>query len=521
MSREITPVNEGEHRPHPTTTSDSDPFKNYRMGADTSNTSPTSGSAETGLTRCLRPAEGQPLTRCGFSPDGQLNIPPLNYGDSSKVTATQPQTDSAGPKAGDNTTAKAGDNTLPKAGDNTAAKAGDNAVSKVSDGSTPKAGENTVSKASDGSTPSADGSTPVVANDGATPKVTDQGTTPKISDGATTPKVEASPTTGDARVSNQTTVTDNTSAPANAAAPAKQGYDHVVKHNDSLWKIAETSLAKNADHKATPNQIWNQVQNITHANKNEHPQLKKNPHMLHDGITLHVPEPNKGKAGQGAAAGDKQHSGERQQGTGRPHDTGRHHDTAKNHDPERQSRPAKPAHATPELPGRKQDNPRANDAIPANNGDQAGDGGRLVHAIKQLGRDIADTAVNIAHKLGTIGDCARGPRLAFKEQGFHLKPAVATEQGRQIRESGLFTQLKPGETPQPGDYGVRDWNRSVTRAHGGVNKGDSFIVTHVGKDGTMHGANDHRFVVPPDGGRYRNLQFYRPNAEFLRRYGNT
>jgi len=423
MSTEIAPAREGEQRSHPAAAGDADPFKNYRMGSDSG---PAGNPATAGVGTGAGADSMKPRT---FLPaDGQLTIPPLNYGDaglkSPGTTALQPQTDAEGPKT---------DAAVPK-------------------------------------------------TDAAGPK------------------------------------TDN--APAKAA-----GYDHVVQHKDSLWKLAETSLGKDGDHKASPNQIWNQVQNIIKANKNEHPQLQKNPHMLHDGIKLHIPEPRKAGDNQNGAQGQG-HAAVRQPQEGQHERRHQRHNPASEKGAENGSettpRRAQPDHITPQPPRKKEVapevTPRENGAHP---GDHADDGGRLVHAIKQLGRDIAKTAVDIAHSLGTIGDCARGPRLAFKEQGLHLKPAVATEQGRQIRESGLFTKLKPGETPQPGDYGVRDWNRSVIRAHGGVNKGDSFIVTSVAKDGTMHGANDHRFVVPPDGGRYRNLQFYRPNAEFLRRYGNT
>jgi len=423
MSTEIAPIRESEQRSHPAVTGDADPFKNYRMGSD-SGASGNPAAAGVGTT-----AGADSIKPRTFLPtDGQLTIPPLNYGDASLkgtgTSAIQPQTDAAGPKT-----------------------------------------------------------------DAVGPK------------------------------------TDNAST---APTGANKGYDHVVQHKDSLWKIAETSLGKNADHKASPHEIWNQVQNIVKANKNEHPQLQKNPHMLHDGIKLHIPEPNKGGDHQSAAQGQGH-------AAVRPPQEGHHERKHQRHNPSvengaqngtekgsTQPRKAQPDHITPQAARKKEVAPEvASGQNGEHPGDRADDGGRLAHAIKQLGRDIAKTAVDIAHSLGTIGDCARGPRLAFKEQGLHLKPAVATEQGRQIRESGLFTRLKPGETPQPGDYGVRDWNRSVIRAHGGVNKGDSFIVTSVAKDGTMHGANDHRFVVPPDGGRYRNLQFYRPNAEFLKRYGNT
>jgi hypothetical protein len=131
---------------------------------------------------------------------------------------------------------------------------------------------------------------------------------------------------------------------------------------------------------------------------------------------------------------------------------------------------------------------------------------------RALGDDMAKLANSVANHLGTVGDCAHGPRLVFDKLGFHLPPMVATEQGRHVRDSGLFDQVPRSEV-RPGDYGVRDWNSAVTRAHG-QNKGDSFIVTQLGRHGQLYGANDHHFAVPEDGGRYRNLTFYRPNARF-------
>jgi len=144
-------------------------------------------------------------------------------------------------------------------------------------------------------------------------------------------------------------------------------------------------------------------------------------------------------------------------------------------------------------------------------------GGPVTSDVAAVERKMAQIALSVAHRLGTVGDCAHGPRLTLDKFGYHLPPAVATEQGRMIRDSGLFDLVSASEI-RPGDYGVRDWSRSIVRQHGS-DKGDSFIVTGIARNGAVLAANDHTFVVPADGGRYTNLQYYRPNAEFVRRYG--
>ena len=133
------------------------------------------------------------------------------------------------------------------------------------------------------------------------------------------------------------------------------------------------------------------------------------------------------------------------------------------------------------------------------------------------GQTIALLAHNMASQIHTVGDCARGPRQTFDQLGFHLPRAVATSQGQMLEQSGLFREVSD---PRPGEYGYRHWNSQVTRAHGGVDKGDAFIVTGRDNNGHLIGANDHHFVVPPDGGRYRGLKFLRPTEEFYQLYGN-
>jgi hypothetical protein len=97
---------------------------------------------------------------------------------------------------------------------------------------------------------------------------------------------------------------------------------------------------------------------------------------------------------------------------------------------------------------------------------------------------------------------------------------VATAQGAELEKSGLFKEV-PRSEAQPGDYGYRHWNRQVIRAHGGVDKGDSFIVSGVGPRGQLYGSNDHHFTVSEDGQRYRNTKFLRPTEEFWKIYGKN
>ena len=138
--------------------------------------------------------------------------------------------------------------------------------------------------------------------------------------------------------------------------------------------------------------------------------------------------------------------------------------------------------------------------------------------IKALGQTLASYAEDEAAAIHTVGDCARGPRRTFERIGLHLPVVIATEQRAAVQNSGLFDEV-PRQLVRPGDYGVRDWNNSVTRAHGGVNKGDSFIVTKVDSSGRLYGANDHFDWVPEDGDRYRNMHFYRFNQRFMRLRG--
>jgi hypothetical protein len=137
--------------------------------------------------------------------------------------------------------------------------------------------------------------------------------------------------------------------------------------------------------------------------------------------------------------------------------------------------------------------------------------------LKALGQTLANYADEVATALGTVGDCAHGPRLSLTRLGLNFAPAIATDQGVAIRNSGFFNEVSRDQV-RPGDYGVRDWSPAVVRAHHGDNKGDSFIVTKVDGSGRLYGANDHHLKVPEDGERYRNLKFYRLNEKFLGLY---
>jgi lysophospholipase L1-like esterase/muramidase (phage lysozyme) len=136
------------------------------------------------------------------------------------------------------------------------------------------------------------------------------------------------------------------------------------------------------------------------------------------------------------------------------------------------------------------------------------------------GQTIALLATQKAREIGTVGDCARGPRLVFRDLGYHLPRAVATVQGRMLEESGLF-DVVPAWQARAGDYGYRHWSPETIMAKGGIDKGDSFIVRGRDSNGSVLGANDHLFTVPPDGGYYVGLTYLRPNEKFYQLYGKS
>jgi hypothetical protein len=141
-----------------------------------------------------------------------------------------------------------------------------------------------------------------------------------------------------------------------------------------------------------------------------------------------------------------------------------------------------------------------------------------IHPAETLAHKIARVAESTATSINTVGNCALGPRLTLLKFGLKLPAVVATEQGRILEQSGLFVEVTD---PKVGDYGFRHWTQSVIRQHGGVDKGDAFIVSGIGPGGQLYAANDHRFVVPGNGVRYSDTKFLRPTADFYRLYGNA
>jgi len=140
-------------------------------------------------------------------------------------------------------------------------------------------------------------------------------------------------------------------------------------------------------------------------------------------------------------------------------------------------------------------------------------GDKMARLADEVAKNLHAEALE-AHRLDprrkVTGDCAHGPRLVFDKMGYHLPQMMATEQGRHVRESGLFDEVWD---VRPGDYGVRNWSKHVIAQNGGRNPGDSFIVDSVHK-GVIHQANDH-FQNIDTRGRYADVHFYRPNARFL------
>ena len=320
-----------------------------------------------------------------------------------------------------------------------------------------------------------------------------------------------------------------------------QAHDHTVAKHDSLWKIAENSLGDKNGH-ASPGQVWNQVQNIIHANKSEHPELAKHPNSIHEGMKLHIPD-NQGQNGKAGEQNSTPHDRSENHLPGhhdrRPHHhrQGHHGKSGDDHENTQQQHTndgADQSNGKQTLEKQSTDQPHTlnenttNSKSGRDSGQPGGDDHRLEHALQHLGHEvteklghaIAHIAKGIAGEIDTIGNCAFGPRKTLDRLGFHLPPAVATEQGRMLEKSGLFKEVPRSEV-QPGDYGYRHWNASVIRQHGGVDKGDAFFVTGVDKHGTLTGANDHHFTVPEDGGRYRHMKFLRPTPEFYERYGHN
>lgn len=118
---------------------------------------------------------------------------------------------------------------------------------------------------------------------------------------------------------------------------------------------------------------------------------------------------------------------------------------------------------------------------------------------------LAAWAKRVGRSLGTVGDCAKGVRLALEKVGLNFRAPNAVLFGRQLERSGHFDRHDiPLHKAQPGDIIVRNWSHAVQRANG-KNSGDVVVVTGRNSDGTLRGANDHILDrIPQDGGRYMN-----------------
>ncbi len=418
-------------------------------------------------------------------------------------------------------------------------------------------------------------------------------------------------------------VTREAAAKAPDAAPTADAgrANHVVDTNESLWTIAGDALRAHGHGQPSDHEVWKSVKDIISANKQEHPELQKNPDAITPGMKLNLPlelaarpealkaetmkaETTKAEASNGEApktdeaktdAGHDpikladaptgetrehdlsydptvphrgrhhrrpetegepgqhrqrpEHGHEGKEGSERPSRRHRGHGGGRGgrrrsrrhgHHTRQESRPRR--HEQPEVEGEETENSKAPihlkpgaDGNTDSNGkpddgtqtgaDKPGKGQNpdehdnpFAHAFKELGKGLGDLAHKVAGLIHTTGDCAKGPRLTFKRIGYDLPPMIATEQGAALEKSGLFKEV-PRSEAQPGDYAYRHWNKQVIRSHGGVDKGDAFIVSGVGRHGELYGSNDHRFVVPEDGGRYRNTKFLRPTEEFWKLYG--
>lgn len=243
-------------------------------------------------------------------------------------------------------------------------------------------------------------------------------------------------------------------------------HDYVVGRNDNLWSIARKSVIQDqiADdrenhrhrkhHRVDGEQVWQRIREIVDLNREQHPELRSNPYFVPRNMHLTLP---------GAASTQNYYDS---------------HQRARNHYP--------------------------NSAGPID------DGGDLAHALKT-------EASRQAHRIGTVGDCARGPRQTFERFGIKLTPMSAVRQGELLERSGMFDRVSASDV-QEGDYGYRHWSKATIRRRGLGDLGDSFIVTG-GRCNALQAANDHHFVVPHGGGYYaKEIYFLRPNANFYAAY---
>ena len=152
---------------------------------------------------------------------------------------------------------------------------------------------------------------------------------------------------------------------------------------------------------------------------------------------------------------------------------------------------------------------------------------------------MADRASQVASRLrgqqhGRVGNCAAGTRETFDPASnvssqptddglFHLPRGLTAVEQAKIYENHpeFFRALGPDEAPGLSDIGYRHWSERAIRqdpyAHGGEHKdrGDIFTVIGKGPNNTIYGANDHQFVVPPNGTHYSGeIKYFRPTKAY-------
>jgi YD repeat-containing protein len=115
---------------------------------------------------------------------------------------------------------------------------------------------------------------------------------------------------------------------------------------------------------------------------------------------------------------------------------------------------------------------------------------------------IVSAALETAGKLNTFTNCGTGVAKAMLDAGVgDFNGATAVEIGADMQRSGKFERIPVAEV-QPGDVIVRNWSQSVIAHSNGHNWGDIVIVCGKDSQGQLLGANDHKDIIPQDGGRY-------------------